>query len=411
MKSNQTIAAIDVGTTKVCTLIAHLQEDNQIEIIGVGKSESKGLKKGAVIDIEETVRSIKQSIDEAQLMSGVDIQSATVGIAGNHIYSFNSSGVVAIDGTEVTEHDIDRVLEAAKAVIIPSDREILHVIPQEYKLDNTSGIKDPLGMCGVRLEVSAHIVTGTSTIIQNLAKCLENSGIFLENLILQPIASSFSVLSSEEKEMGVVIVDIGGGTTDVAVWSSGQIVHSQVLPIGGNHFTNDLSVALKTVYKEAERIKIEKGAIFCSDDDKGETISVGGLPGTQIREVSHEMVSDVIRARANELFNLIKETLDEKDLLRRVNGGIVLTGGGSLLAGSVQLAEFVFSKPAKLGYPIPFGGLTNTMQNPMFATVLGLLLEGSNYYKGRTREESEVYQRNIINKLTHSLKNAFKEIF
>lgn len=240
MNEKNILVGLDIGTTKVCTIVGTKISDTELEIIGIGTHPSHGLKKGSVVNIDKTVSSIQASLEEAKLMAGINIHQATIGIAGSHIYSFNSSGVVAIKGAEITSEDVDRVLEAAKAVVIPSDRQILHVIPREFRVDNTRGIKNPVGMCGVRLEAHVHVVTGSISLIQNLVKCVEQTGVTAENIVLQPIASSESVLSSEEKEMGVMLVDIGGGTTDLAIWKDGSLIHSQIIPVGGNHFTNDL---------------------------------------------------------------------------------------------------------------------------------------------------------------------------
>ena len=278
--------ALDIGTTKVCTTIG-LQDSNGIEIVGVGSHPSHGLKKGSVVNIDKTVNSIRSSIEEAKMMAGIEeIKSATIGIAGNHIYCFNSSGVVAIKNPEINAKDVERVLEAAKAVLIPSDREVLHVIPQEFRVDSTTGIKNPIGMCGSRLEAHVHIVTGKTPLIQNIIKCVEAAGITASDVILQPIASSKSVLSQDEKELGVVLIDIGGGTTDVAVWKGGSLIHSQIIPVGGNHFTNDLAVALKIPHNEAERIKTMHGSVLAEKLNQSSHITVNGLDGSKSEKFS-----------------------------------------------------------------------------------------------------------------------------
>jgi cell division protein FtsA len=407
---NNLVVALDVGTTKVCTVIA-TKIGSEFQILGIGSHPSHGLKKGCVVNIEKTVQSIRNSIDEAKLMAGVDsIESATVGIAGNHIYCFNSSGIVAVKSKEITKEDVDRAIEAAKAVLIPTDREVLHVITQEFKVDNTSGIKDPIGMCGTRLEVYVHVVTGKTPLIQNLVKCVDHSGLKADEIILQPIASSRAVLSSEEKDMGVILIDIGGGTTDIAVWRDGSLVHSQILPIGGNHFTNDLAYALKIPHPEAERIKVQHGTVFQDENQSHTHISAQGLTGTKPKEVPLYNISFVLNSRAEELFNLVKQALDEQGLLKATTGGIVLTGGGALIKGLPELSEYLLEKPTKVGYPYAFGSMTNVMQNPKYSTVLGLLLES------QTENEYEAHVNNIahndlFHKVGSSLKNAFKEIF
>ena len=411
MKEKNIVVGLDVGTTKVCTIVGHKAGSSDLEIIGIGSHPSYGLKKGSVVNIDKTINSIKCSLEEAKLMAGVEIRKATIGLAGNHIYSFNSSGVVAIRDHEVNQDDIGRVLEAAKAVVIPSDRDILHVIPQEYRVDNTTGVKDPIGMCGMRLEVHVHIVTGSIPLIQNLVKCVESCGVKAEKILLQPIASSESVLTEEEKDLGVVLVDIGGGTTDVAIWKKGSIIYSAIIPVGGNHFTNDLAVALKIPHTEAERIKINHGSVLAEKLNQSAHITVQGLSGMRPREIQLSMIAEVLGARAEELFNLIKLNIDDKNLSGKITGGYVVTGGGALINGIRELAEYVFMKPTKIGFPVPFGGMTNIMQNPKFSTVLGLLIDASKESENEEEDEESLKQHDLIHKLSESLKNVFKEIF
>lgn len=417
MNSKNVKIALDVGTTKVCTLIGTTDKEG-LDILGVGSHPSHGLKKGSVVNIDKTVQSIRASLEEAKLMAGLnDIGHATIGIAGNHIYCFNSSGVVSVPGHEIVEADIERVIDAAKAVLIPSDREVLHVIPQEFRVDNTRGIKDPVGMHGSRLEVYVHIVTGKTPLIQNLVKCVEAAGVQADNVILQPIASSRSVLTAEEKELGVVLVDIGGGTTDIAIWVEGSLMHSQIIPVGGNHFTNDLAVALKIPHTEAERIKINHGHVLTEKVNQSAHITVQGLSGTRPREVRLGKVAEVLGARAEELFNVVDAIIEEKNVSNLITGGIVITGGGALIKCLPELAEYILERPAKVGYPLPFGSMTNIMQNPKFSTVLGLLLESeqSQFSQQMIEREEEVFHSpkriDIIEKFSDSLKNVFKEIF
>lgn len=414
MNEKNIIVGLDIGTTKVCTIVGVQDPNSELEIIGIGTHPSYGLKKGSVVNIDKTVRSIQSSLEEARLMAGVNISRATIGVAGSHIYSFNSSGVVAVKGQEITQEDVDRVLEAAKAVVIPSDRDILHVIPSEFRVDNTSGVKNPVGMCGVRLEAHVHIVTGSISLIQNLVKCVEQTGITADHITLQPIASSESVLSPEEKEMGVILVDIGGGTTDVAVWNSGSLIHSQIIPVGGNHFTNDLAVALKIPHNEAERIKINHGCVLAEQLNQSAHITVQGLAGTKPKEVRLSLVAEVLGARAEELFDIIKGIIQDKGLENQITGGIVLTGGGALIKGMPELGEYILERSTKIGYPIPFGGMTNIMQNPKYSTVLGLLIEASKRHQSvpnHKQRESIGNQSDIISRLSDSLKSVFKEIF
>ncbi len=410
MTTKSVIVALDIGTTKVCTLIAH-KTPKGLDILGVGSHPSNGLKKGSVVNIEKTVESIRSSIEEAKLMAGIeDLDSATIGIAGNHIFCFNSSGVVPVKNKEINQADVDRVIEAAKAVLIPSDREILHVIPQEFKVDNTAGIKNPVGMCGSRLEVNVHIVTGKTPLIHNLIKCVEQAGLAANSVILQPIASSRSVLTQEERELGVVLIDIGGGTTDIAVWKEGSLLHSQIIPLGGNHFTNDLAVALKIPHNEAERIKLTQGTVL-KDSHNDSYITVQGLSGTKPREVPLAFIAEILGARAEELFQVVREVIVEKNLQNEITGGFVLTGGGALIRNLSELAEYYLEKPVKIGYPMAFGGMTTAMQHPKFSTVLGLLQESRHESEAATREEKQNDETDMFDKLGKTFKNVFKEIF
>ena len=411
MNEKNILVGLDIGTTKVCTIVGTKTSETDLEIIGIGTHPSHGLKKGSVVNIDKTVSSIQASLEEAKLMAGVNITQATIGIAGSHIYSFNSSGVVAIKGQEITSDDVDRVIEAAKAVVIPSDRQILHVIPREFRVDNTRGIKNPVGMCGVRLEAHVHVVTGSISLIQNLVKCVEATGVNAENIVLQPIASSESVLSSEEKEMGVILVDIGGGTTDIAVWKEGSLIHSQIIPVGGNHFTNDLAVALKVPHAEAERIKVNHGCVLQESVNQSAHITVKGIAGTRPREVAINYIAKVLGARAEELFDIVKEIIAEKDFDQDISGGIVLTGGGALIKSLPELGEYIIGKPTKIGYPSPFGGMTNIMQNPKFSTVMGLLIESGKHRPISISRDQQQPQIDLIVKLSDSLKSVFKEIF
>jgi cell division protein FtsA len=411
MSTKSVIVALDIGTTKVCTLIAQKSGKN-LDILGVGSYPSQGLKKGSVVNIEKTVESIRHSIEEAKLMAGIEeLESATVGIAGNHIYCFNSSGVVPVKNKEINQSDVDRVIEAAKAVLIPSDREVLHVIPQEFKVDNTVGIKNPIGMCGSRLEVNVHIVTGKTPLIHNLVKCVEQAGLQANEVILQPIASSKSVLSQEEKELGVVLIDIGGGTTDIAVWKEGSLLHSQIIPLGGNHFTNDLAVALKIPHNEAERIKTTHGTVLKNNQLNDTYLTVQGLSGTRPREVSLSFVADVLGSRGEELFQVVRNMILEKNLQDEITGGFVLTGGGALIKHLPELAEYILEKPVKMGYPAAFGGMTTAMQHPKFSTVLGLLQESNHLSNARTLDEKQEDEVDMFDKLGKSIKNVFREIF
>ena len=412
MSNRNILVGLDVGTTKVCTIVGVHNLNGELEIVGIGTHPSFGLKKGSVVNIEKTVRSIQASLEEAKLMSGVDIKSATIGIAGNHIYSFNSVGAVPIKGKVVTEEDVARVLDAAKAVVIPSDRDVLHVIPQEFRVDNTGGIKDPIGMCGIRLEAHVHIVTGAVSLIQNLVKCVEQTGLQVEQITLQPIASSEAVLTNEEKEMGAILIDIGGGTTDLAIWKEGALIHSQIIPVGGNHFTNDLAVALKISNTEAERIKIHHSSVLLEKINQSAHITVKCVNNARPGEIALSFVAEVLNARATELYEIIKAILDEKLIEYQVNGPIILTGGGALIKGMAELSEYITERPTKIGYPHAFGGMTNIMQHPKYSTVLGLLMESFKKRKDENIPSTKKLEgTDIISKLSESLKSVFKEIF
>lgn len=411
MNDKNILVGLDIGTTKVCTIIALKQKDD-LEIIGVGSHPSYGLKKGSVVNIDKTVKSIRCSVEEAKLMAGINhIDKATIGVAGNHIYCFNSSGVVAVKNKQIQQEDVDRVIEAAKAVIIPSDREILHIIPQEFRVDKTKGIKDPIGMHGVRLEANVHIVTGQTPLIQNLIRCVEFSGISTDHVVLQPIASSQATLSIEEREIGVALVDIGGGTTDIAIWKDGSLLHSQIIPVGGNHFTNDLAVALKIPHNEAERIKINHGSVLAEKIHSHAHITVQGISGTRPREIQLSVIAEVLSSRAEELFTIVSDILREQGLEDEINGGFVLTGGGALIKDLTELAEYILERPTKIGHPSPFGSMTTVMQNPKFSTVLGLLLEAQNKTNLDNEEQYSSREKHFMSKIGHSFKSVFREIF
>ena len=407
------IVGLDVGTTKVCTIVGIQHSSSDIEIIGIGNHPSYGLQKGYVVNIDKTIKSIQCSLEDAKLMAGVDIENVTIGVAGSHIYSFNSSGVVAVKGSEITQDDVARVLEAAEAVVIPPDREILHIIPQEYRIDNIAGIHDPVGMCGSRLEAHVHVVTGSVSLIQNLIKCVEQTGIYASNIMLQPVASSESVLDGEEKNGGVVLVDIGGGTTDIAVWKGGNLVHSQIIPVGGNHFTNDLATGLKISPAEAERVKIHHGSVLAEKLNQSAHITVQERSKETMKEIQLSNVANILGARAEELFGIIENILNSCGFEKEVIGGIVLTGGGALIKDMDELGEYILNCPTRIGHPRrPLGGMTNVMQNPRFSTVLGLLLESEKQTrKAKNKDSREGNWDIIMGKLSDSLKGVFKEIF
>ena len=371
------IVALDIGTSKVVTLIGELNEDGRLDIVGIGKSPSRGMKKGVVVNIESTIQSIQQSVEEAELMAGVQVKSVYAGIAGSHIQSLNSHGIVAIKDKEVTDNDVDRVMDAAKAVAIPADQRILHVLPQEFVIDNQDGIREPVGMSGVRLEAKVHLVTGAESAVQNIIKCVDRCGLDVDDVILEQVASSYSVLEEEEKELGVCLVDIGGGTSDISVFINGAIRHTAVIPIAGDQVTNDIAVAVRTPTDEANKIKIEYGCTLRQLIEEEEVIEVAGVGEREPRGLSTQTLASVIEPRYEELFSLVLAELRRSGYEELVGAGVVLTGGASKVKGAVELAEEVFHMPVRVGMPRHIGGLKGEVEDPIHATGVGLLLYGA----------------------------------
>lgn len=408
-KKENIIVGLDVGTTKICAVVGEVVEGNKIDIIGIGTSPSKGLRKGVVTNIESTVESIKKAVEEAELMAGVEINSVYAGIAGGHIKSFNSRGVIAIKNKEVTHADINRVIDAARAVAIPLDREVLHVIPQEFIIDEQDGIKEPLGMSGVRLEAEVHIVTGAVTSAQNIIKSVNRAGLHVIDIILQPLASSEAVLTSDEKELGVAVVDIGGGTTDIATFVNGSLWHTAVLGIGGNHLTNDVAVGLRTPASEAEKIKVKYGCALTSMVKEDETIEVPSVGGRPPRVVSRQVLSEIIEPRAEEIFSLVQRELKKTGYEDLVASGAVITGGASIMEGMTEVAERIMDMPVRRGMPSNIGGLVDMVSNPMFATGVGLIL-----YAVKDHEKKEVKKftdKASFNNVFSKMKGWVKEFF
>ena len=374
-ESNDLIVGLDIGTSKIVAIVAQMLPDGRYEIVGLGQHESRGLKKGVVVNIEATVQSIQKALEEAELMADCKIRTVYTGIAGNHIRSFNSSGMVAIKDKEVTEADVARVIETAKAVNIPTDQQILHVLPQEFIIDGQEDIREPIGMSGVRLEVKVHIVTGAVSAAQNIVKCVRRCGLEVQDLILQPLASSNSVLTQDEKELGVALVDIGGGTTDIAIFTAGAIRHTAVIPIAGDQITNDIAMALRTPTPEAEHIKLRHGIakqVLADPNDKMEVPGIGDRPP---RNLSRQALAAVIEPRVEELYALVHQVIRESGYEELLSSGVVITGGTSLLPGMVELAEDIFLKPVRMGMPEYVGGLADVVRTPRFATAVGLLEE------------------------------------
>lgn len=401
------VVGLDIGTTKVCAVVGEVTEDG-IDIIGIGSHPSKGLRKGVVINIESTVDSIKRAISEAELVAGCDITSVYAGIAGGHIKGINSHGIVAVKDKEVNENDLVRVIDAAQAVAIPLDREVIHVIPQEYVIDDQDGIKEPLGMAGVRLESKVHIVTAAVTSAQNIVKCANRCGLNVSDIILQPLASADAVLTPDEKELGVCLVDIGGGTTDMIIFAEGAVVHTSVLTLGGNHITNDVAVGLRTPAAEAERIKQKYGCSLSSMVSRDETIEVPSVGGRKPRILSRQILAEIIEPRVEEIFSLVRQEILKAGYEERIASGIVITGGSTILAGMPELAEQVFNMPVRRGTPRAIGGLVDVVKSPMYATGVGLVISGS---KADQDHRFKVREENIYGKVKGRMKEWFGEIF
>ncbi|WP_407944170.1 cell division protein FtsA [Marispirochaeta aestuarii] len=373
------IVGLDIGTTKVCACIAETNDNGILEVIGVGTAPSQGLRRGVVINIESTLKSVAAAIEAAELMSGREVESVITGIAGAHIEGINSRGVVAVSGRdrEISSEDIARVIEAAKAIVIPMDREVLHVIPQEFIVDDQRGIKDPLDMIGIRLEAEVHIVTGSVTSAQNLLKCVNRAGFRVSEIVLESLAASRAVLTEDEKELGVLLIDLGGGTTDVLVHLDGAPYHTDVVALGGSQVTNDISIILKTPLDVAERIKKESGCCYLPLVDKDERVMIPGVGGWPAATIPRQELVKIIQPRMAEIFSMVRDQLEKKDYMRHLGGGVVLTGGGALIPGAVELALEVFGIPARIGIPDKLRGLVEEYQNPVYATAMGLVLYGS----------------------------------
>ncbi|MEX0951339.1 MAG: cell division protein FtsA [Gammaproteobacteria bacterium] len=370
------IVGLDIGTSKVVAIVGEIVGEDEVEIIGIGSNPSRGLKRGVVVNIESTVHSIQRAIEEAELMAGCEIHSVYAGIAGSHIRSLNSHGIVAIRDHEVTAGDIDRVIDAARAVAIPADQKILHILPQEFVVDSQEGVKEPIGMSGVRLEAKVHMVTGAVSAAQNIIKCVRRCGLEVDDIILEQLASSQSVLTEDEKELGVCLVDIGGGTTDIAVFTGGAIAHTAVIPIAGDQVTNDIAVALRTPTQHAEDIKIKYACALTQLASPDETIEVPSVGDRPARRLARQTLAEVVEPRYEELFTLVQAELRRSGFEDMIAAGVVLTGGSSKMEGAVDLAEEIFHMPVRLGLPQYVTGLSDVVRNPIHATGVGLLLFG-----------------------------------
>ncbi|HPW45189.1 MAG TPA: cell division protein FtsA [bacterium] len=407
-KRDDLVVGLDIGTTKICAIVGEVTDDG-IDIVGIGTHPSKGMRKGVVINIESTVSSIKKAVEEAELMAGCEITSAFAGIGGGHIKGINSHGIVAIKDREVCSSDVDRVIDAAQAVSIPLDREVIHVIPQQFIVDDQDGVKDPVGMSGVRLEAKVHIVTGAVTSAQNIIKCCNRAGLNVNDIVLQQLASSEAVLSPDEKELGVALVDIGGGTTDIAIYSGGSIVYTAVLTLGGHHLTNDVAVGLRTPAHEAEKIKQRYGCCTAGLVHKDETIEVPSVGGRVPRVLSRQILAEILEPRMEEIFTLVQKEIVRSGYEEMIAAGIVVTGGTSMLDGSDALAEQVFNLPVRKGIPKKIGGLVDVVKYPMYATGVGLVMSGAN--AERQDKRFKVKERNVHTKVIGRMREWLGEIF
>ncbi len=410
MASNGILAGLDLGTTRTTAIVAEPTEDGSLRVLGWGAADTRGLKKGVVINLERTIRSIEEAVAAAEKAAEVEIDSVTVGIAGDHVKSINSRGVIAVRNpdNEITRADVERVIEAARAIALPGDREIIHVLPQEFTVDDQGGILDPVGMIGVRLETEVHVITGASTPIQNLLKCVRRAGLEVDDVVLGSVAGSYSVLTQDEMELGAVLVDIGGGTTDVAVFADGGLKHTAVVGVGGGNVTNDIAIGLRTPLAAADAIKREHASLLAIEGAAEQTLVVPGVNGRPERTVSREILNSIVRPRMEEILALAYREVKKTDYWDLLAAGLVLTGGGSILSGTVALAEHLFNLPAKQGVPGGTVGFEEDMQSPDLATAVGLL-----HYAHRQQEGAggSFGGRHLLERVTGSVKRWVAEFF
>jgi cell division protein FtsA len=407
-KKHSIIVGLDIGTSKICSAVGEMTEHG-VEIIGIGSHGSLGMRKGVVINIDNTVACIKKAVEEAALMAGCEINTVFTGIAGSHIKAFNSHGVVAVKTREVTQRDLDRVLDAAKAVAIPTDQEVVHVLPQDYIIDDQDGIKDPLGMSGVRLEARVHIVTGATTAMQNVVKCCNRSGLHVADVALMPLACADAVLTEDEKDLGVALADMGSGTTDITIFHDGTVKHTAVLPIGGNHVTNDIAAGLRTPFVDAERIKLRYGCAKASMVAEQVRLEVPSSAGKPQRSVSRQILCEIIEPRMDEVFQLIRKEIVKSGYEDYLGAGVVMTGGSMLLPGAVEAAEIAIGVPVRLGTPRHVGGLVDVIANPIYSSAIGLVLYGIKRQERsffRVREDAT-----ILSKVKHRMSDWLSDFF
>jgi cell division protein FtsA len=402
------IVGLDIGTTKVCAVVAEPTEEG-LDIIGVGCSPSHGLRKGMVVNVEETIGSIKRAVEEAEMMAGCEIRSVYTGIAGSHIQSVNSQGVIALKHREVTKKDVERVIETAKMISLPPEKQIIHILPQEFIVDDQGGIRDPQGMAGIRLEARVHIITASVAAVQTLIRCIQKAGLDVIEVILQPLAASEAVLTDEEKALGVALVDVGGGTTDITVFADNSIKHSAILPVGGTNITNDIAFGLRTPFSEAEEIKLKYGIATTSLIEEDEEIEIHSVGDKRVRRVSRSVLAQIIEPRVEEILGLVDHELIQKDLKDMIASGVVITGGSSLLPGLIEVAEQIFGLPTRIGYTRGVGGLFDVIRNPIYATAVGLTKYGFKLQGGADFHNAQ--KRSVWQRFIEGIKIWFKEAF
>jgi cell division protein FtsA len=402
------VVGVDIGTSKVCTVVGEMRDEGGVDVIGLGVSESRGLKRGVVVNLEAAVESIKKSVEEAELMAGVEIGTVHLGINGPHIKGFNSRGVVAVAGKnrEVTRDDVRRAIDAARAVSLPTGREVLHVLPQDFVVDEQEGIGAPVGLTGARLEVNVHIVTGSQASTQNLVSCVNRAGVEVSDTVISQLAAAEAVLTPDERELGVALVDVGGGTADLAIFERGSLWHTAVIAVGGDHFTNDIAVGLRTPIPEAEKVKRRTGCALSAMVDEDETIEVGSVGGRRPRVMARRILADILQPRAEELFHLVWDEIAKAGYEKSLNSGLVVTGGASMLEGMSEIAEQIFDLPIRRGIPSGFGGLSDHVGNPAYATAVGLIR-----YAERHRPTGPDPGGNALMRVMGRLRTVFKEFF
>ena len=409
-RKDRYLVGLDVGTSKVCAIVGELVEDNGVDVVGIGVAESRGIRRGVIVNLEAAVESIKKAVEEAELMAGVEIDAVHLSMAGPHIKGFNSRGVIAVAGKsrEITRDDVRRAIEAAKAVSLPAGREILHVLPQDFVVDEQDGIGAPVGMTGARLEVNVHIVTSSATATQNIVSCVNRAGVGVIDTVIEQIAAAEAVLTPDEKELGVALVDIGGGTTDIAIFERGSLWHTAVIGVGGDHFTSDIAVGLRMPIPDAEKLKRKCGCALSAMVEEDETMDVASVGGRRPRVMARRILSEILQPRAEEIFHLVWDEIRRAGYEKSLNSGIVLTGGGAILEGMPEIAEQIFDLPIRRGAPAGVGGLADHVGSPSFATPVGLVLYGQ---RNQIVEAHRGASLGAISQITSRLKSIFREFF